>query len=77
MIFREWSWNRRATRMRKYTSAGALAAEEGLPDHVVQIDGREIWHYPLGYKRSRVYSIHVVVADDSINQAYVVGEPAQ
>jgi hypothetical protein len=68
-------WHRRLQKMQKCASLDALVTLCGPPQHKVQQEGFEIWHYPLGVESGTLYSIHVSVWPDRSRQPFLYFEP--
>ena len=69
-------WERRCLQMKECKNAADLVARFGEPNHKVQHEGFEIWHYPLGVATGKLYSIHVAVQPDQSIQVYMHMEPS-
>src|SRR5688572_1793578 len=68
-------WERKVEAMRQCQWVADLVRLHGLPNHKVQEDGFEIWHYPLGIDAQMLYSIHVSVGSDQSCQAFLFFAP--
>ena len=70
-----WWWQCRIKKIKRCRTPDVLIKRCGHPLHKLEESGVVVWHYPLRVVGATSYSIHVVIINDQVSQAYLHFEP--